>query len=391
MICIRECVTPEDIKAIRIQHLNFVSSVVVRRLDFYIALFTYIQYLQTHPRTQLVTIQRKMTSYNTIVHHTQVIPFTKLIFSTPNAFDDTRFNDLKNLGLLQLQAQNLAVVLEKLNSLKARHKTIIDLDLSSGSIIAKNYYREMKVEFEPIKFLLNKIFDYEDWFLKIEPSSPWGPYQLTKALGLKVCCYCNRQYTFTLSKGPRKITRPELDHFLPKSKNPLLALSFFNLIPSCTVCNRDCKGKKDFNYVNYLSPYEKNEKHGYISYDYFPTSYLGSIGESDDIKVFIKTSGVASDPLIDAKIKGNVKIFEYNTIINEHKDIVQDIIRKRHMSNDNYIETLQKTFPAAHLTLDEAYRLAYGNFHDEKEFSKRPLAKLTKDIAVGVGSLKKHN
>ncbi|WP_411377680.1 hypothetical protein ACLHWR_05170 [Flavobacterium psychrophilum] len=92
-----------------------------------------------------------------------------------------------------------------------------------------------------------------------------------------------------------------------------------------------------------------------------------------------------------AKIDGNTKVFELNKIINEHKDIVQEIIKKRHISNDNYIDTLQKTFPEAKLTLEEAYRLAYGNFYGEKDFNKRPLAKLTKDIAVSIGSLKKYS
>lgn len=36
----------------------------------------------------------------------------------------------------------------------------------------------------------------------------------------------------------------DLDHFLPKSKCPLVALSLFNFVPSCAVCNEKLKGKK---------------------------------------------------------------------------------------------------------------------------------------------------
>ena len=128
-----------------------------------------------------------------------------------------------------------------------------------------------------------------------------------------------------------------------------------------------------------------------IKYDYYPKTYLGSIGETDEFRIFVKNDGAKLSPELKAKIDGNTKVFELNTIVNEHKDVVQEIIKKRHISNDNYIETLQKTFPEAKLTLEEAYRLAYGNFYDEKEFNKRPLAKLTKDIAVSIGSLKKYS
>ncbi|GAA4026937.1 hypothetical protein GCM10022386_07890 [Flavobacterium cheonhonense] len=390
MISIRECISPSKLKAVRIEHLNFVSAEVEKRIVFYENLFSLLQDLQLYRRTRLITIKNRIASFDRFIHPSQIIPFSRLIFSNPNDFNKTKLNNLKSLARLKIPAQNIPLVLQKLNLLKRRYKSIIDLDLASRSSVAQAYYNQVKIEFTPIAFLLEKIFDYEEWFLKRDSDDVWGPYQLTNALGLKVCCYCNRQYTFTLSKGANKITRPELDHFLPKVINPLLALSFFNLIPSCTICNRDCKGKQPFSYDDYLSPYEKNAKHEFIKYDYFPKSYLGSIGETDEIKVFIKTSGVNSDPLIDTKIKGNIRVFEYDAIINEHKDLVQEIIRKRHISNDSYIETLQKTFPGAHLTLEEAYRLAYGNFYKEEEFGRRPMAKLTKDIAIGVGSLKKH-
>lgn len=37
----------------------------------------------------------------------------------------------------------------------------------------------------------------------------------------------------------------DLDHFLPKSKCPLVALSLYNLVPSCAVCNEKLKSKDE--------------------------------------------------------------------------------------------------------------------------------------------------
>lgn len=385
MISIRECIVEADLLKIRDKHIDFVSKEVEQRIDFYINLFESINSFSIG--TKEITVQNNV---NKFIHVKQYVPFIKVIFDNQKKFDSTKYLNLKKAPLFKTKARNFILVIEKLKKLKSINKLIISLDLSLGSQIKLEYYNHLKdIYFEPIDFLLKKIFDYEEWFEKLSPDKVWGPYQLTQSLGMKVCSYCNRQYTFSLSKGKKKITRPELDHFLPKNEHPLLALSFFNLIPSCTICNRDCKGKEPFSYTDYFSPYESNPKHKLLKYDYIPTSYLGAIGEKPEIKIFIKNDGVKLEPTLKTKLDNNTRIFEYNTIINEHKDIVQEIIRKRHISNDSYIQSLQKAFPEAKLTLEEAYRLAYGNFYDEKEFNKRPLAKLTKDIAISIGALKK--
>lgn len=385
MISIRECVSPSDLLDIRNKHVDFVSIELDKRIDFYINLFDFLSYLQLNLGTHTSTIKTRVN--NNIIHSSQWKPFIKLLFIDEKKFE---YIKLKNLTLYKPDARNFALILERLKKLKEIKKPILELDLSYGSLIKRDYYAARKAYFNPIDFLLPKIFDYENWFLNIGTDKSWGPYQLTQSLGLKVCSYCNRQYTFSLSKGKSKITRPELDHFLPKSENPLLALSFYNLIPSCTICNRDCKGKISFTYQSHFSPYEANSKHGLLKYDYYPTSYLGSVGESEEFRIFVKNDGARLDPALKAKLDANAKVFELNTMVNEHKDMVQEIIKKRHISNDNYINTLQKTFPEAKLTLEEAYRLAYGNFYEEKDFNKRPLAKLTKDIALSIGSLKKY-
>lgn len=53
-------------------------------------------------------------------------------------------------------------------------------------------------------------------------------------INLGTCPYCNRSYSYTVKDGSIK---PELDHFFPKSKYPFLAVSYYNLIPSCPTCN----------------------------------------------------------------------------------------------------------------------------------------------------------
>lgn len=383
MISIRECISESDLLTAREQHISFISEEVKKRVDFYKNLFETIQ-LTHQGKIEDDDIENNIKKIK--LHHSQYDSFIKVIFKD-NKSVDKKYKKLKNKSLFRKELKDFKKVLKILNDLHTNCRRILGLDLSSNEedIVLYKKYEE---KYRNYKILLNKIFDYENWFQKITPEKEWGPYQLTKKLGIQVCCYCNRQYTFTLSKGVKKITRPELDHFLPKSKHPLLALNFFNLIPSCSVCNRDCKGTVDFSYEKYLSPYESNPKHQLIKYDYKPETYLGAIGKTDEIKVFTKINEENEDQRLQEKVKGNIKVFEYNKIANEHRDIVQEIIKKRCIFNDKYIETLQQAFPDIHLTLEEAYQLAYGNFYDEKEFTKRPLAKLTKDIAVATGVIK---
>ena len=62
---------------------------------------------------------------------------------------------------------------------------------------------------------------------------------------IKTCVYCNSAYinSYEISKGIKK-RQFELDHFIPKAECPLFALSLYNLVPSCQVCNSRIKNSK---------------------------------------------------------------------------------------------------------------------------------------------------
>lgn len=49
---------------------------------------------------------------------------------------------------------------------------------------------------------------------------------------LRICPYCGMEVVRESDRSKRQI-----DHFLPKRKYPFLALSYFNLIPACDLCN----------------------------------------------------------------------------------------------------------------------------------------------------------
>lgn len=114
------------------------------------------------------------------------------------------------------------------------------------------------------KIVRKDIFEreYTNW----SDRTKYGAYIFVKTLDLKTCPYCNRNYTFAVDENSGKL-RPEIDHFYPKSIYPFLAMSFYNLIPSCSICNHT---KKDKVKLDLLNPYElkKNDfKFTYIPKD----------------------------------------------------------------------------------------------------------------------------
>jgi hypothetical protein len=62
-------------------------------------------------------------------------------------------------------------------------------------------------------------------------------------LHISTCFYCELSYINTYTVKTKNVTRRQfdLDHFIPRSKCPILGLSLFNFVPSCQVCNSRLK------------------------------------------------------------------------------------------------------------------------------------------------------
>ncbi len=89
---------------------------------------------------------------------------------------------------------------------------------------------------------LDGIFNYSDKY-----SSKIATFFCNHAddLNISSCHYCELAYvnTYDVIDGSdaKKHKHFDLDHFLPKSKCPILGLSLFNFVPSCQVCNSRIK------------------------------------------------------------------------------------------------------------------------------------------------------
>ena len=102
------------------------------------------------------------------------------------------------------------------------------------------------------------VFDYEKFSKK--NSGTWDAYSLCSKSQVRICPYCHQAYAFTVFKGKNGAFRPTLDHFYPKSIHPYLALSLYNLVPSCYSCNSGLKKDRDFHRHPHLHPFKDKPK-----------------------------------------------------------------------------------------------------------------------------------
>lgn len=99
-----------------------------------------------------------------------------------------------------------------------------------------------------------KLFNY-DAFSRVQLPG-WGAYALCLSSKYSMCPYCHQSFAHTLVRRKDGSFRPTLDHYYPKSVYPYLALSLFNLVPSCYTCNSQLKGTKNFYTERHIHPLE---------------------------------------------------------------------------------------------------------------------------------------
>lgn len=237
-------------------------------------------------------------------------------------------------------------------------------------------------EKESINTNLREIFDYDNWVQRKFNNENNGNY-LAQQLQINTCPYCNRAYTFTISKGEKSIVRPEFDHFFDKSTYPYLALSLYNLVPSCHSCNH-IKHKKEFKLSTHFHPYREgfdNELRFTICID-----NVNFVANSKDFKIGLKRYFVSKNKY--KKAKRNLNDFELWKLYDYHKDYVQELIWKSKVYSDSYIKDLFQQYEGSLFSdISDVKRLITGNYTELEDLIKRPLSKLTHDIAEELGLL----
>lgn len=238
---------------------------------------------------------------------------------------------------------------------------------------------ELEANYSAVVDVIKGVFVkwYTDFTSKEEIS-----YKYMDKLNIRTCPYCNRNYTFTIkrTKADTFKTRPEFDHFYDKSEYPSLALSFFNLVPSCHTCNH---GKltgeaglnpyfsgfnSKFSVCQYENDLEREQK------DFRPMNIneMLAVKNADDFSIAI--------PEADSKEETNIKLFGLTPLYNKHKDYVLEIIDKANAYNAIGAENIVEAFQGIGRSPQDVFDFVWGKYLDDKGMINRPLAKLTADV-----------
>jgi rubrerythrin len=204
---------------------------------------------------------------------------------------------------------------------------------------------------------------YDRIFKLVKKGQPFS-YWLSTALDVRVCPYCNRTYTFTAKRiGNKPLVRPQFDHFFDKATHPYFALSFWNFIPSCPICNH-VKGNKELK----VYPYEED-----FGAKKFKIPVDAQLNPQNDFRVEFK--GENEDADHDIQVLGLEELYK------QHDDYSREIYWKAQAYNEDYYALLETSLGSQlGLSKTEMNRIIFGNYTSEGDLGKRPLAKLTKDL-----------
>lgn len=213
-------------------------------------------------------------------------------------------------------------------------------------------------------------------------------YRHAKRLKMNTCPYCNCNFTYTI-KNKRMKSRPQFDHFLKKDKYPFFALSFYNLVPSCALCNSGAlKGSKLFSHKTHLHPFiDSIDKVYQFRTKVNAVDFLVS-GADFELKMVLCDKVKATDPLAK-KAKKNLEVFALNDRYRYHKDIAEAVIKNSHIYCNTTISDLYQSFKIGKKSIFsselEIKELIVGNFLNPDNFHQRIHSKLVRDIADEFG------
>lgn len=201
--------------------------------------------------------------------------------------------------------------------------------------------------------------------------------KLITKINIKVCPYCNRNYIFNFNKNNKVEATAQLDHFYDKSTYPYLAISLYNLIPSCSTCNlRKSKNNKDI-FHPYSESFNQSAKFVYNGIATQPKNKSLDFFDIERIKLNLEAKQESE------KVNSHKSVFNLENLYENHKDIVKELLQKSQIYNKSYLDELEQQFGDGRVftNRDELLRLVTGGYGTDEEINQRPLSKLIKDIS----------
>lgn len=205
---------------------------------------------------------------------------------------------------------------------------------------------------------------------------------LAGRLNIKTCPYCNANYTLAINEKNEGIRDFkglfQFDHFFPRSRAPHLSFSLYNLIPSCANCNL-IKSKEATSLKTHYHPYYNDLS----LLSQFKFWYNGEYTKPEDIEleelhVRFKSKYRSTNEIVE----NHNDMYRIDAVYERHKDVVKDLMVKSVLYGSKYKEQLLEIKGLFNRDERLYRRYLLGNYGFEDEITKRPLVKLTRDIAI---------
>ncbi len=230
----------------------------------------------------------------------------------------------------------------------------------------------------PFKDQIVKLFDYEKFAREKR-------HEVISMMNVRVCPYCQRNYiTNYIGSEESNKTTADLDHFYCQEKYPFLALSLYNFIPSCQICNSRLKGSVSAYEEKLLYPYEESF-------------------EDSRFKAVFKTDKKLLEEILSGNAEFRVELNIEDYLDEESRQRVQKTIETFCLneiystSHNNYIksliENLEEYPEGKYIEISEIFGEEIDEIKIKSELREivekpykdrieagEPLAKLTKDI-----------
>jgi len=230
---------------------------------------------------------------------------------------------------------------------------------------------------------IKNIFRYKEKY----QSAVLTPF-FTDNFNFRTCFYCNKDFITNFEKNKDTYASTfQLDHFYDKRKYPYLALSFYNLIPSCSSCNSGTvKGTKDcFKYDKSIQKEAfKNElclAPNHTDFHFDKKVKFKLLLNNNCKNLQIKTKEDIETPLKENysnKHEKYIEIFKLNERYQAHKDIVYEMIRNAQLYPESRLKELQDL---TGIPYQQIKKDIFNLIDEDADLSKEPFSKLIKDIS----------
>lgn len=303
------------------------------------------------------------------------------------------FKDRLNRVDLDPQSQKITAFIE--NHYANTSNVPIEVDKFRDNEL-KGELKRLKIDITEPKVFLKKNAAWTEIFKYKVHFQPLISDFFGKNLKIKVCPYCNNQFTQTVENVKvyndktnkfhikSTLNNFELDHIFPKSNYPYFALSFYNLIPSCNNCNglKSAIDTLDIN-LKLIHPYE-DSFHDLVKFETTKETDENQIRKLLGDKSFIPNSidvKLVEKSNTGGKLANHEKIFHLTEIYKQHTDIISEIYAKAYFYNQSRRDELVREFNNLGFSDDEITMFILGNYVNPEDFNLRPHSKLTYDIA----------